>query len=244
MKKKILNISILLNVVLVIVILLLGVKFNLFSKIVNKFIKSNTAPSILEDKYYLNKVDIFKSLPNSENEVIFVGDSITDMGEWDELFSNVNTINRGISSDTTEGVINRLDEIIESNPKKIFLMVGINDIGNGLGTKQISDNYLSIIKYIKNHSPNTSVYIQSVLPCNSNLMEDNNRNAKRTTENISELNSSLKSITESENVTYVDLYSLFLKDGEMNENYTSDGIHLSGKGYSVWKENIEQYFSN
>ena len=59
--------------------------------------------------YYDQRELLFESLPTSENDIIFLGNSITDGGEWNELFQNANCKNRGISADVTEGVLNRLE---------------------------------------------------------------------------------------------------------------------------------------
>jgi len=70
--------------------------------------------------HYYNKLAIFQSESDTEEEIIFLGDSITEEGKWSELFPKENVINRGISSDVTDDVLNRLDEITSSNPKKYF----------------------------------------------------------------------------------------------------------------------------
>ena len=62
-------------------------------------------------KYYDQRELLFESLPASENDIIFLGNSITDGGEWSELFQNPNCKNRGISGDVVAGVLNRLETI-------------------------------------------------------------------------------------------------------------------------------------
>jgi lysophospholipase L1-like esterase len=63
--------------------------------------------------------------------IVFLGDSITDFFRVNEFFPGVYVINRGISGDTTDGVLNRLAEsVYELSPSKIFLMIGTNDLGN------------------------------------------------------------------------------------------------------------------
>lgn len=190
--KKLYKFSIIANVLMFLVVCLLCYKFNAVSLVVNKIGLSN------DYGYDVTELDNYQYLtlkysmsPNNDNEIIFLGDSITERSYFEEVYTGLTVINRGIGSDTTDGVIYRLDEIVESNPEKIFLMIGINDIGNGLTTDEIIENYTEILDYIQEKSPDTKIYIQSVLPCNSELMEDNQRNANRTTENISELNEKL-----------------------------------------------------
>jgi len=78
--------------------------------------------------YYVARISIFDQIPLSSDDIVFVGDSITDQGEWEQLFHSLNVKNRGIGADTTQGVLHRLQEITNAKPKKIFLMIGINDL--------------------------------------------------------------------------------------------------------------------
>ncbi len=63
--------------------------------------------------------------------------------------------NRGISADVTEGVLLRIDEVTDSKPLKIFIMIGINDLAFGYSKKEILQNFKAIINKIKNDSPKT-----------------------------------------------------------------------------------------
>lgn len=230
--------SVLLNIFLIVILMVFSIKLDVISKIKVKLMPE--AYHVIEEEHYQNRWDIFKSLPDNSDEVIFLGDSITDMNEWCELFPEIHAINRGIASDTTEGVRNRLDEIVESRPKKIFIMLGINDIGNGLETDEIIINYAGILKNIKDSSPRTIIYIQSVLPCNSDKMKRNGRNARRTPENIEALNMRLEALAIEYDVHYIDLYSAFkAENGELDSRLTTDGVHLNGEGYLLWQELIE-----
>ncbi len=47
-----------------------------------------------------------------ETDIIFLGDSITLQGDFGEFFSDKRVPNRGIGNDTSEGVLNRLDEVV------------------------------------------------------------------------------------------------------------------------------------
>ncbi|MEM7556756.1 MAG: G-D-S-L family lipolytic protein, partial [Cyanobacteria bacterium P01_A01_bin.84] len=68
--------------------------------------------------YYWHKKNQYELLPQSSEDIIFLGDSITDEGEWNELFNNNDIKNRGISGDTIERILYRLEKIISAKPKK------------------------------------------------------------------------------------------------------------------------------
>ncbi len=126
--------------------------------------------SSYETTYYNQKVTLFNLLPNTKNEIIFLGNSITDIGEWAEIWKNHNVKNRGISGDNTFGVLARLDEVLSSKPKKIFIMIGINDIAKNTPDSVIVANYKKIIDIITGQSPKTTIIVQSILPTNNNFV--------------------------------------------------------------------------
>ena len=72
----------------------------------------------------------------------------------------------------------------------------INDIGDGINKEAFQKNYCSIVEKIKESDSETEVYIQSILPVNHDMMINNRRNSRRTTEAINDYNEILKDIAE------------------------------------------------
>lgn len=83
--------------------------------------------------YYYQRASLFEQLPTSSDDILFIGNSITDGGEWSELFQNPHVKNRGISGDTTWGVYDRISVLLKGKPAQIFLMIGINNVPQGEG---------------------------------------------------------------------------------------------------------------
>ncbi len=188
--------------------------------------------------YYFQKKTQFDLLPDTPNEIIMLGNSITDIGLWEEWFPNVNIKNRGISGDVTDGVLYRLNEITSSKPKKIFIMIGVNDLALGMSPDEILVNYKEILGRIKKESPKTDVFIQSTLPVNESIKDFWRHSDKGPL--IKELNSKLEVLAKKEKVKYVDLYSSFIdENGQMNLKFTNDGLHINGEGYKLWCELIK-----
>ena len=196
-----------------------------------------------EEKYYPywhQRATLFHILPDTEDEIIFLGDSITDGCNWGEMLHDLRVKNRGINGDVTDGVIERLDEVVESFPLKIFLMIGINDLANGKTIEYIVNNIKRIVKTIQKKSPDTKIYLESLLPVNPDFDMFENYTNKRA--EVISINKSLKKISKVYGITYIDLYSLFeTEDNKLNPEYTNDGLHLKGAGYLVWKSVIEDY---
>ncbi|HAC63696.1 MAG TPA: G-D-S-L family lipolytic protein [Cyanothece sp. UBA12306] len=249
--QKLLTISLSLNVICLIFLILFiarkgGISYVkskvsfLIPSSQEKSINSPPKPRIKTYKTnnYISKIKYFQQLPNSEQEIIFLGDSLTDQGNWSELLKNGDIINRGIAGDTTDGVLNRINEVIESKPQKIFIMIGINDIWNE--NKILNDlitNYQQILTIFKTQIPKTQVYIQSILPINNeqySINVDNNQ--------ILAVNEELKKIASKFNYQYLDLHSKFVEQSnQLNPEYTNDGVHLNLQGYLLWTDIIKLY---
>lgn len=193
--------------------------------------------------YYNQRLTLFEKMPDTKGEIIFLGNSITDGSEWCELLGNPKVKNRGISGDTTEGVLFRLNEVTSSKPAKVFLLIGINDLSRGISKDSVFSNICKIADRIRKDSPKTKVYVQSILPVNDSFGLFKNHTNK--TEEVIWVNAQLKAWCITENVGFVDLYSRFkMPDSEkMNPKYTNDGLHLLGDGYLLWAEIIKPLLS-
>lgn len=189
------------------------------------------------DKFY-HKKSIFEALPNKGGEIIFLGNSITEQGPWDELFGNNNIINRGIGGDTSDGILFRLDEIIESKPSKIFLLIGTNDLRFNKPTSYIRDRIFEIITKIKQKTPLTEIYLQNILPTL-------NRN-ERPIDSIKILNQKLMIVAQNTEIEFIDLFEEFADKSnseQLYKKYSRDGLHLNGSGYLKWKKIISKYIA-
>jgi len=186
--------------------------------------------------YYYHRKEHFETLPDTENEIIFLGNSITNGAEWHELFNKPNIKNRGIGGDDTEGILERLNEVVSSRPEKIFIMIGTNDLAAGRTVLDIIDNYKLIIRRIRENSPETQIYIQSVLP----TLDDVHTTRKNS--DIMKINEQLKKIARKRKLTYIDLFSYFATpENDLDMTYSIDGLHLNGEGYLLWKDTIGSY---
>lgn len=188
--------------------------------------------------YYCHRKSQLSLLPIYASDVVFLGDSITDEGEWTEILNHPAIKNRGISSDTTIGVLDRLSEIITTQPRKIFLMIGVNDLSNlGRSPVEVSQTYKEILAQIRARSPQTMVFIQSVLPVNRGMFLGSASN-----NDIRVLNEQLQYLANEFSCHYIDLHSHFLDAHyQLDVKYTSDGIHLNGTAYQRWAKLIEPY---
>jgi len=189
--------------------------------------------------HYLQRLEFFKRMPDQKNEIVFLGNSITEGGKWQELIPLKHVINRGISGDVTYGVIARMDEVLSSKPSKIFLLIGINDMKRGTPQEVILNNYLKIIGMVKEKSPGTKLYVQSILPVNKLMLPASY--GKLTNAAILEINVRLKSICKNEQLTYINLHEVFAgTDGELKKELSIDGLHLKSAAYILWADYLKK----
>lgn len=189
---------------------------------------------------YVTKVGQFRTYPNSKKDIIFLGNSITAGTDWAELLGNPNARNRGISGDITFGVLERLDEVIEGKPARVFILIGINDIQRNIPDTLIARNHRLMIQRIKAGSPDTKIYVQTLLPVNNEFTQFKNHYNKD--EHIQFVNDALRKTAAEEKVTLIDLHPQFLDaNKKLDKRYTMDGLHLNAAGYQVWAKILKPY---
>lgn len=227
--KKITLLSILMNVFLVIALVLVVYKTGLLRRVMNQESYSNPQ--------YEQRLTLFEQLETSDADVVFIGDSLTERGLWNEMFTDLNIVNRGIGSDTSQGVVERLDNVLRLNPQKVFLNIGVNDLSLNIDREETLSNFQSIIDRVDAELPESEFYIQSILPVRDNYALVNN-------DDINELNSHIEQLAENNGLIYIDIASsLKNEEGSLISHYTADGIHLTGDAYVVWAELLNEYIN-
>ena len=190
--------------------------------------------------YYRDRLAFFKQLPDLKKEIVFLGNSITEVGDWQEVIPGKNVVNRGISGDNSWGVLNRLDEVLSSRPHKIFLTIGVNDIKRGVPVQYIANNIRRIIAEVKRISPKTTLYVQSVLPVHEPMLADIYEKIRN--EKIIALNRLVRGYADAAGVKFVDVYNeVFLDEkGQLKKELSTDGLHLKPSAYINWAEYLKK----
>ena len=190
-----------------------------------------TSADIISSPFYKVRASIFEAMPDPEGEIIFLGDSLTDYVKFDELFPDLRINNRGIAGDTTVGVLNRLDTVVSAKPAKLFILIGTNDIVFGATPDGIASNIRKIISRVKTASPDTRIYLQTLLPVNHAFGD-----SRRPKAAILAVNELISEIADDTGVTLINSYKYFAENDELPGRYTFDGIHLNGAGILHWME--------
>lgn len=192
------------------------------------------------DVYYARRATLFDLLPVYSSDIIMLGNSLTDGAEWNELFDNCHVKNRGIVGDIIPGFFERLQPILKGQPRKIFIMGGVNDISHGVSADSIVSAMTQVVTTIQARCPKTEIYVQSMLPFNNDVRLW--KLLKGREQVVVDGNKGLESMCQRLGVTFINLYPLFVgENGKMKPEYTNDGLHLMGGAYLIWRDALLPY---
>jgi lysophospholipase L1-like esterase len=170
-----------------------------------------------------------------DGSAIFWGNSIIEGFDLEKYFPEMQTVNRGIVSDHIDGMIERMDVCLgDAKDVKLFILIGINDIGAKRSEKEIKYLYRNMIKEIVNKY-NYDVYLHSILPTSP-------RWKNCPPQLIKEMNIYIEKLAKRNHMTYVDIYPLFKdehSDYAKNE-LLKDGLHPNEAGYKIWADHLKQ----
>jgi lysophospholipase L1-like esterase len=196
-------------------------------------VKTNRKPTYEDWKKLLAVEARAIALGQGTNHLsILVGDSLSLCFPIERLSSNRFWLNQGISGDTSGGILRRLSAFAKTRPDAIYLMAGINDLRKGAKDKTILDNYRQILRDLRHNHPQSFVIVQSILPTRLNPVFNNR---------IRQLNEQLLSLAHQEGANYLNLQVVFTDDqGNLRRDLTTDGLHLSQRGYELWDLGLKQ----
>jgi lysophospholipase L1-like esterase len=179
--------------------------------------------------YYTARFSLFQSTPGSA-DVVMLGDSITEGGNWAELLPGIKVINRGIAGDTSSGVLARLSEVIARKPKLVFIMVGVNDLKRFESRPEvIAGNIKELVDRLQ--ESHITPVVQSILFVGEAHKPDINPA-------IRQLNALLRIVASEASVPFLDVNAVLAPGGILADQFTYDGAHLTGAAYLTWRDVI------
>lgn len=180
------------------------------------------------------------SAKQDQGSIIFLGDSITQ-GWGDRLsssFPGLHVSNRGISGDTSRGVLVRLPEdVLALNPRGVVLLIGTNDLEEAAAPEVIAGNVKLILASLHDRNPSMPVALCAVFPSSATK--------KRPPEQIRQLNKLYRSIVRDQpQVTYLDTWTLFADaNGDAKPEEFPDLLHPNAAGYAKWAAAVRPLFA-
>lgn len=193
--------------------------------------------------HYTQRVQNFREQNLQFQNVVLVGDSITEGFDVAKWFPERRVLNRGIGADVIgntlnpddkRGVLKRMDEsFFDCAARDVFLLIGINDLGDSHSPETIEAGYREILECVKKQAPMLRVHVQSVLPTRGGHAKHN--------ANVLDVNKRLQKLAKEFEYNYIDLHSQMTDDkGELRKEFTADGLHLNAEAYKVWKAQIDR----
>lgn len=171
--------------------------------------------------HYARKSSYYAGLGRTQ-KIVFLGDSRVEWGEWAEMLGRCDVSNRGISGDTSGGVLRRIRSSVPSDHGLCVIQAGVNDLTKGSAPDAVIANYRKILAYLieerRSHPVVTSVILAG------EKWEALNRK-------IAECNRGLSQLSLSMNAEWLDLNGSLSPRGFLAPEYTEDGVHLNQRGY-------------
>ncbi len=210
------------------------------SIVLPRYIKDQKIKKLTEE-YYNTKVESFEKENPTLNDVdiVFLGDSLTDGCDVKKYYPEYTAVNRGISGDTADGLLNRLKvSAYDVEPTGVVLLIGVNDISRGVKPSELYDNYEKIITGLKENLPDTIIIWCSMTALGGKSAKYN--------DTVIICNQKIKLLAEKHGCVFVDLFTPLCDADtrEIREEYTVDGTHLTDAGYQVITQEINNVLFN
>jgi len=232
MRKALIILSVVLNVVLAVALYYVACVKTDFSKRMMAKIKHEAYVPERQDGCCVESWNNCIEKLDMEVDVVFFGDSETAGGNFQKAFPEVKSINLGYVGEDVKGMLRRVETIKTVKPKKVFLMAGINGLRNQT-MEEFEYWYAALVDAIRREVPEAELYIESILPITS--YSDYCENAK-----IREANAILQRMAAERNLHYINVYEAYAQDGALPDAMSYDGLHLTEEAYELWYEAIRK----
>jgi len=177
------------------------------------------------------RAEFAKRAGDEKNAVVFLGDSITQ-GWGDDFrgdFKDLKVANRGISGDTTRGMLIRLQEdVLDLEPEAVVMLMGTNDLEENAEPSTIAANVGLIVDALEENDPKMPIVLCLVFPSSASK--------KRPSEQIQKINQLMAAeFKGNPQVTIVDTWTLFADEqGDAKKSEFPDLLHPNRVGYEKW----------
>lgn len=185
------------------------------------------------------RAEFWRHHEQDKGAVVFLGDSITQ--GWTGLahdFPDLKTANRGISGDTTRGILYRLKEdVVDLGPEAVVLLIGTNDIQIGATPEEVADNMREILAALRKAYPKMPVIVCKVMPSDASK--------SRPADKIIALNALVDGLVKADpRLIGCDTWSIFANaDGNCTREEFPDLLHPNRLGYAKWTTALKPIFA-
>lgn len=189
--------------------------------------------SFLNNPHYFKRMELFARQKEQKN-IVMLGNSLTERGQWDTILNRKDVANRGIGSDVTEGYINRINDVFDLKPKICFIEGGVNDLARNIPRETIITNLGTLIDTLRS---------ESIIPVLNTvtLVTDKYKaiDPKTFNSSIKDLNIAIEALAKEKKVILINLNPKITNGDYVLKQYAvNDGIHYTAETYSLWEKEI------
>ncbi len=174
------------------------------------------------------------------DDALFIGDSrtvglrdYTDLSDHADFYSETSLTIYKVLEESFKGKGTVTSALERKDYGKIYIMVGINELGTGT-TEDFMKKYTEVIDTLHELEPEAKIFIQGIMRVtgkkhNSDPIYNNN--------NINARNNAIATLADNEQIFYIDVNEVVCdEEGNLNAEYTFDQLHLLGAYDELWKE--------
>lgn len=188
-----------------------------------------------------------------KGEIVFTGSSLMEQFPVNELLmtNGMNQViyNRGIGGFTTTDMLEHMEEMVfGTEPSRIFINIGTNDIGSpDYRLEALLERYEEIITRIRERLPEAEITMMAYYPVNETDKLPEGEWGKtafvtRTNENIAIANEAIEKLAAKKGCRFVNVNEgLTDERGKLKKEFTIEGIHMYANGYQVVLDNLKKY---
>jgi lysophospholipase L1-like esterase len=191
--------------------------------------------------HWQNRVKAFQEQNQNLQNVVLLGDSITEGFEIAKYFPGRRILNRGIGADVIgnamppddpRGVLQRLDNsVFDCAATDVFILIGINDLNTGRKVDSMLAGYRELLQRLRERAPKLTIHVQSLLPTRGAHAKQN--------QPVRAFNEKLQALAGEFQCHWIDLHAVMRDEkGELKAEFTNDGLHLTEPAYHLWKAEI------
>jgi lysophospholipase L1-like esterase len=194
--------------------------------------QDQSGEAFLSNRNYRLQMDLYEVYRTDSASIVMLGNSITFGVQWNELMGRPGIVNRGIGSDVTRGFLHRMNTVYRLHPALCCVMGGINDLYNDIPVDSVFSTYVRIIRGLQDH--NITPLIQSTLYVSPRWKRSAEKNRE-----VDALNRLLEAYARKEGIDYLPLNDVLSSGGQLRDDVTFDGVHLTAAGYRLWRDMLE-----
>ena len=218
--------SLVLNILLAVLFLFVADRYKLADKILKKMGYRLPEITYADNPHYDRRMKLFLA-SDARAAVVVLGDSLTEQLDWAEWLPGTEALNRGISGDTTEGMLARIHEVLDRNPEIVIIQGGINDLKEGRSFEDVFRRITKMVEVIK--AQGSEPVLCSALTVERSFPRSEGINAA-----VRRLNGALREYCILHNVEWIDLIEEMGAQDFLPGHLSLDGIHLQPEAYSIW----------